>query len=303
MSITLASFSKFYMLGKIMTVLRKLSQVWDLLKVLARRAKPAFMPNTIYSRSLPADQNAVDLFRGEWASRLPGDLVAGAGPMFIGDSRPGWLVEQIGSVDGKSLLDLGPLEGGHSYQLERFGADVTGIEGNQLAFLRCLIAKNILGLKAKFLFGDFIRYLETSNSHYDVVFASGVLYHMQDPLKILKLLCSMGDRVYLWTHFYDEAQIESNPSVRRAFRSGVTKEFELDGLTVKGYQQKYTTGLLTYFMPGFCGGMKVYTFWLPLGDIQAALRHFGFRIVGMEIHSSGTPHGPNVSIAAVREGL
>jgi SAM-dependent methyltransferase len=279
---------------------QKARQLWALITVLARRAKPAFLPNSIYSRALPTDQAAVDLFRGEWASRLPGDLKAGAGPMFDEDARPRWFINQIGGVQGKSVLDLGPLEGGHSFQLESHGAQVTAIEGNQLAFLRCLIAKNTLGMKTKFYFGDFIQYLDTTNDRFDAVFASGVLYHMQEPLKVLRSMCRVTDHLYLWTHHYDHAAIQADPQVRRAFKSGSVKNFELDGAQATGHEHRYTTGLLTYFMPGFCGGMKRYTYWIELEAIQNALRQFGFDIVGVELNPASTPHGPNVSIAARR---
>lgn len=282
------------------SILGRASQLSMLLKVLWQRAKPAVMPNSIYTRELPSDQQAVDIFRDEWASRIPGRLVSGPGPMFEGDARPQWFADRIGGLQGRTVLELGPLEGGHSYQLERMGALVTGVEGNRLAFQRCLITKNILGMRAKFLFGDFVRYLAEGQDRFDVVFASGVLYHMQDPLKVLHDICRTADHVYLWTHYFDREQIDASPVARRAFASDMTKTFEVDGLSVLGHQQRYTTGLLTYFMPGFCGGMKRSTYWLQLDDIKAAFTRFGFEIVGIELNPSDTPHGPNVSIAARR---
>ena len=61
--------------------------------------------------------------------------------------------------------------------LERAGGDILSIEGNHGAFLRCLIVKNFLGLKSKFLLGDFSNF-DISRDTFDTVVASGVLYHI-----------------------------------------------------------------------------------------------------------------------------
>jgi hypothetical protein len=60
-----------------------------------------------------------------------------------------------GRLDDMSLLELGPLEGAHTYQLEKLGAkSILAIEANVEAFLKCLITKEITGLQvAKFMLG------------------------------------------------------------------------------------------------------------------------------------------------------
>jgi len=50
-------------------------------------------------------------------------------------------------MKGKKVLELGPLEGAHTYMLEKAGGDVLSIEGNHGAYIRCLIVKNFYGLK------------------------------------------------------------------------------------------------------------------------------------------------------------
>ena len=78
---------------------------------------------------------------------------------------------------GRTVLELGPLEAGHSYLLERLGAaEIVGIEANTRAYLRCLVVKEILGLgRARFLCGEFVSYLRTSDRRFDLAVASGVL--------------------------------------------------------------------------------------------------------------------------------
>src|SRR5215468_6458704 len=87
----------------------------------------------------PSDQNALDLFAGEWSSQPPSDrreLKAGATPLFD-DPRITWAVHRMtemgltDGVRGRDVLELGPLEGGHTYVLDRLGAkSVTAVEAN-----------------------------------------------------------------------------------------------------------------------------------------------------------------------------
>ena len=67
--------------------------------------------------------------------------------------------------------------------MQKAGASkVISVEANNREFLKCLIVKQMLDLKnVKFLFGDFNRYLEQQERRFDVVVASGVLYHMTNP--------------------------------------------------------------------------------------------------------------------------
>jgi hypothetical protein len=60
--------------------------------------------------------------------------------------------------------------------------NVTAIEGNVGAFLRCLLLKNYFNLKSKFLLGDFLKYMAVQTNGPDLMYASGVLYHLTDPV-------------------------------------------------------------------------------------------------------------------------
>ena len=57
-------------------------------------------------------------------------------------------VDVCGSIEGFRILELGPLESGHTYQLERLGAgSILCIEASPEFYLKSLIIKEILGLK------------------------------------------------------------------------------------------------------------------------------------------------------------
>ena len=155
----------------------------------------------------PTPQVAADLFRGKWVSYVPlPGLETGTMHLFDAeDPRPRQAADFFGGIQGFDILELGPLEGGHSYQLKKLGAgSVLGVEASPELYLKCLIVKELTGLDAHFLLGDFNRYLEQEQRHFDMVFACGVLYHMPDPIHTLYLLAGASPRVFLWTHYVAE---------------------------------------------------------------------------------------------------
>lgn len=112
-------------------------------RLLSQHTTPGILNS--YVQTLPSPQNAINIFKGEWASKLPAPfdkLDAGWAPIFE-DPRIEWQTKEIGGFEDKSVLDLGPLEGGHAYMFEKRGArEIVSIEGNPRAFLKCLSRKS-----------------------------------------------------------------------------------------------------------------------------------------------------------------
>ena len=155
----------------------------------------------------PSDQNALDLFSGEWSSQPPAgrpDLKAGATPLFD-DPRIAWAHHRLmemglaGGFSGRDVLELGPLEGGHTYLIDRLEAtSVTAVEANARAYLKCLIAKETFGMpRAKFLLGDCLEFLRTTERRFGVGVACGILYHLTNPVELLELLARRCDALFL----------------------------------------------------------------------------------------------------------
>ena len=169
----------------------------------------------------PSDQNALDLFAGEWSSQPPRnrpELKAGVTPLFD-DPRISWAHHRLidmgleGGVAGRDVLELGPLEGGHSYLLDRLGAkSITAVEANARAYLKCLIAKETFGMpRVRFLLGDCLMHLRTPEQRYDIGVACGILYHLTNPVELLELLAARCEALFLWTVFYDPEFVAMNP--------------------------------------------------------------------------------------------
>lgn len=252
-----------------------------------------------YVTTAPSPQNALDLFRGEWSSALPppyADLQAGPLGLFA-DARIAWALEQLGGVEGRSVLELGPLEGGHSYMLERAGAaEVIAIEANSRAFLKCLVVKELLGLsRARFLCGDFVEYLRGAPRRFDLIVASGVLYHMRNPAELIELMARASDRVLVWTHYYDEAIIRASPALAPKFPSRAPAEHA--GFAHTLYRQEYQVALE---WSGFCGGSAEHSAWMARDELFACVRHFGLSELRVAFEAPDHPNGPSLAFIATR---
>ncbi len=252
-----------------------------------------------YVTTAPSPQNALDVFRAEWSSRLPqpfAALEAGKIPLFE-DDRIRWLEGECGGFAGKRILELGPLEAGHTYMLERGGAaEVVAVEANTRAFLKCLIVKELFGLsRSRFLCGDFVEYLRSEGSSFDVCVASGVLYHMREPAELIALLADRcRDWLLLWTHYYDPAVMVTRPDIAHKFPRSTTAETR--GFRHSLHRYEYG-GSLDW--KGFCGGSARYSNWMEREDIPSCLEYFGFGDVRTRVEPNH-PNGPAFSLLARR---
>lgn len=254
-----------------------------------------------YCTDAPRAQNAIDVFADDWSSVLP-DAVGVDSGGFAGlfdDPRIDWMVEVLGPVVGHRILELGPLEGGHTYSLEtKFEAsEIVAVEANQRAYLKCLITKELLHTtRSRFLLGDFNHYMAELDEPFDLVVACGVLYHMEDPGRHIELLCRSADSVFVWTHFYDRDLIEAlGPNVSRKFTTRTTAEH--DGYRYTLHRQDYLDAL---GWGGFCGAGKQFANWIELEDMYNLFDRNGFAITATGFEHLDHPHGPALAFIAQR---
>jgi hypothetical protein len=251
-----------------------------------------------YATGMPSAQNAVDALPG-WNHALPEHIGATAGlGAFHNDRRILWALEQFGSIEGCKILELGPLEAAHTSLLERSGAAlIHSIEANKLSFLRCLVVKELLGLeKAKFYLGDFVEWLDHAPESYDLIIASGVLYHMQDPVHLLELIAKSTNALYLWTHYVDDIAMPVGDPRRQAL-FGPIETREYHGLKVRFHKRSYYGA---WRNKAFCGGMHDLHCWMEKDDILAILKAVGFSDIRIAHDEPAHPNGPSLSIFAKR---
>ena len=173
---------------------------------------------------------------------------------------------------------------------------MTAIESNSRAFLKCLVSKELLSFqRARFQRGDFVEFLKSNREQYDLVLASGVLYHMTDPLELLELMASSGRRLAIWTHYFDE---------RIIMGSELARQFQLE-------PEPVSVGDVTYILhpreylealsyEGFCGGPETYARWMERDDLLDALRALGFDQVEVSHDHRDHKHGPSLLLLAER---
>ncbi|MDQ8197544.1 class I SAM-dependent methyltransferase [Pelagicoccus enzymogenes] len=209
------------------------------------------------------------------------------------DVRIDWALQLLGGVEGKTVLELGPLEAAHTSMLERAGAaHVTSIEGNAAAFQRCLIVKELLGLRrSRFLLGNFVSYLKENDTVFDLCVASGVLYHMKNPVELIELLSRRVEKLFVWTHFYDEELVGADPRTKKYFAG--CWDATHSGFSHRLHAHGYGDAL---DWKGFCGGGSESSNWMEKPDLLAAFEYFGFKKVG-EREEPTHPHGPAIWLA------
>ena len=251
-----------------------------------------------YITTRPSEQNALDIFKGEWATKLPPpfeNLVGGTAELFQ-DNRIVWLGERLRNIESTHVFECGPLEGAHTYMLEKMGvASILSVEASTHAFLRCLVLKELLQLKkSHFMLGDFVSYMRDAK-RYDLVVACGVLYHLLNPVEAIALISEMTDQVFIWTHYYDEEKIKARTILAHHFQSSSPAEHE--GFKHFLHRQNYQSRLGN---PGFMGGSERYSHWLSREDLIGALRFFGFNDINIQFDLADSPAGPNISLFARR---
>jgi len=253
-----------------------------------------------YETRAPTAQNIVDIFAGEWTSNFPAengvDVRAGAMPLFD-DPRIAWGGAQLGGFGGHSVLELGPLEAGHTHMMHRAGAtEIVAIEANRRAFLKCLCVKELYALdRARFLLGDFMPYLQESPRRFDIIVASGVLYHMLEPMQTLRYLSRMSDRLFLWTHYYDHDVVKANAELARKF--GRLRTERHDDFSYETVDYSYKEALKWI---GFTGGTQEGSRWLTRAAIVDFLHTSGYAKIDVNFEQRDHPHGPAFALCAQR---
>ncbi|MFM7747333.1 MAG: hypothetical protein ACKO7X_05375 [Bacteroidota bacterium] len=131
-------------------------------------------------------------------------------------------------------------------------------------------------------------FMERDPGGWDMVFASGILYHMQDPMRFLALLPKLAPRMLLWTHFYDERIVRDTPALAHKF--GPLQHGTHDGQVYEFVEQSYKEALQ---WSGFCGGSAPTSLWLTRDNFS----------VGIARRSSRVPDSPKNGIFFLKKEL
>ena len=164
--------------------------------------------------------------------------------------------------------------------------------------MKCQCIREIFGLKSvRFVLGDCLEYLNGNDAKFDIVIACGILYHLVEPMTLLSRVAERTDRLFLWTHYFDEELLEDRPEFGQRFSA--VQEGTHDSLKFDYAIQHYGGGKS---WNGFCGGTQAESVWLTRESIIAALRHFGFETILVGFDEMAHSNGPSFAITATKAG-
>ena len=242
-------------------------------------------------------QNALNVFSSGWSSSMPtASGLVGGDAFHFDDVRVPWAASALGGIAGKSILELGPFEGYNTFQFEQLGAgSVISIENSVTNFLKCLVIKNLFGIRSTFMLGDFIQYLEENKQNFDIIWASGVLYHMAEPIRFLEAMSKRSDSLFIWTHYFDKTK----PSGMEFFCPEKNEIKEFKGRPITLHYRSYN-------LPGqnehsYSGGKDVYSFWLEKDDLEFVLKTLGYSRIQMAADHPNNISGPACYFLAHRD--
>ena len=256
----------------------------------------------VFASEAPSAQATVDIFANQWITAFPPELGVVAGPVNHFDPqvdpRVSWVESQLpDGLRGMSVLELGPFEAYQTALIERAGAaSVVAVEGSETAYLKCLIVKELLDLHARFLYGDVQKFLAQTRSRYDIVWASGILYHQPDPVGLLERIAEHTDRVFLHTHFFDPSRSLPAQVAERMDPKGDLR-VPWHGRTLHLHRYDYADATITN---RFAGGPRQFALWMEQDDIEFVLRTLGFTDITYGVVDPANPQGPAMFLLASR---
>ena len=186
------------------------------------QARPSILDS--YVHDAPSAEAALNIFEGEWSSKLPTPYEKITGPSeLFDDARIEWMLEVLGGVRGLRVLELGPLEAGHTTMLERAGADaVTAVEVHSglLEMPRRKGSARSRTLPVPLWRpSGLLGHLHRPVSH--LCLASGVLYHMRQPVEVLNDMARVSDRLAIGSRpfrsCHPRRRAGARPSVQRSY--------------------------------------------------------------------------------------
>ncbi len=178
----------------------------------------------------------------------------------------------------KRILELGSLEGGHSFALTSLPGveQVVAIEGRKSSMEKSLFVQKLLKQeKVKFVRANLERFDLKQLGRFDVVFCVGLLYHLPKPWKLLERIGETSDAIFLWTHY---APPEKAKITRHTYEGFYYREWKFLWEALSGFSPRS-------FWPGRSALLKM------LSDV-------GFSDIAVEEDATQHVHGPAITLSA-----
>jgi hypothetical protein len=140
-----------------------------------------------------------------------------------------------------------------------------------------------------------VEYLRRAPQRFDIINASGVLYHQRNSAELIALVSRASDAIIIWTQYYDEAVMAADPLLRRKFSGKVALEYE--GFRYEAQRHEYGRSI---YLPWYCGGSASYSHWMTRQSILDCLGVFGLTKIRIAYDHPAHPNGPSFLVAATK---
>jgi SAM-dependent methyltransferase len=206
--------------------------------------------------------------RGPWITRFKiGSELLGGGYDASSDERLGHFRRSF-PRPGR-VLELGCLEGGHTFEVARLAREVVAIDARRENLERARWLQGILQFaNIQFVEAD----LESADldawGRFDVIFNVGLLYHLPRPWELLQRLAPLASAMFLWTHVAPD----ESATVERGGYTGIL------------YGEQGRADPLS--------GMSESSFWPTTDELLRMLGDAGFSAFEILNEDRQHPHGP-----------
>jgi len=172
----------------------------------------------------------------------------------------------------KRIIDLGCLEGGYAVAFARAGFEVLGLEARSINFAKCLYVASKTDLPNMTFVQDDVRNLESYGT-FDVVFCSGLLQHLDNPVDFIRTMSRCTRRALILNTHY--AALELPP--RNDLASNLSPMTTHLGVSGRWYQE-YTDDATQEVVEGavWSAWGNARSFWIEKYHLLQALREAGF---------------------------
>lgn len=217
--------------------------------------------------------------RGPWFTRFSIDGVDYGGETSFADEYRIRDFERT-FPDTDHILELGSLEGGHTFELiKRPGRSVVAVEGRADNVERARYARRCLrATEVRFVHAN----LETTPlrrfGRFDVVYCSGLLYHLPDPAALLDQFAAVAPATFVATHYARDDEVDA----------------VLHGMPGRWYSELGLGDPLS--------GMSARSFWPARDALLDRIRSAGFVRVEVLHDAPEHPNGAHISLAAWTDG-
>lgn len=213
--------------------------------------------------------------RAPWVTRFRiGEREYGGAHAFDDDQRIGQFFAAFPRA--RTILELGSLEGGQTFQLaKRPGVSLVAVEGRRFNLDKARYVQKLLKVEnVKFVQADLEKKPLAALGQFDVVFNSGLLYHLPRPWELLDQLRAAASRAFLWTHYAAEDKVTET----------------INGFPGHWYQEHGPKDPLS--------GLSPKSFWITLPSMLGRLERNGFEHFNIIEDNPQHPNGPCVTLAA-----